>query len=253
MAEGPAAIALSRGGAPKTYPHTDPNEDAAAFALGEAGAWVAVADAHNGAAASEAALEHLRATRGATWTGAELPPAEAWREAALEALWETHQAVLRGAGRRHQPGSRTTLALALHHRGAARILFASAGDSHVFRIGEDATADLAAPGHPCSPRYFLGSEPLRREELEEQAVVGDVSAAGLRAVVLATDGVSERGIGLAHPDREAQQAAARAAADASQPPALALARDLAERANAAQRERASGDNVAVATLWLEAP
>jgi len=250
VADGPAAIALSRGGARKTYPHSDPNEDAAAFALGEAAAWVAVADAHKGAAASEAALEHLLATRGATWTGAALPSADAWRAAVLEALWETHQAVLRAAGRLHQPGSRTTLALAVHHREAGRILYASAGDSHVFRVAEEGTADLAAPGHPCSPRYFLGSETLRREDLEERAVVGDVSAAGLGALVLATDGVSERGIGLSHPDREVEALASAIAADRPEAPALDLARGLAERANAAQRRRASGDNVAVAALWL---
>ena len=37
IAEGRAAITLSLGGALKTYHHTDPNEDAACFALGAGG------------------------------------------------------------------------------------------------------------------------------------------------------------------------------------------------------------------------
>ena len=37
VSEASAAISLSQGGFKKRYSHTDPNEDAAAFALGEAG------------------------------------------------------------------------------------------------------------------------------------------------------------------------------------------------------------------------
>ncbi|MDX1648907.1 MAG: hypothetical protein R3263_03550, partial [Myxococcota bacterium] len=48
VSEGPAAAAISMGGAPKSYAHTDPNEDAAAFALGASGRLVAVADGHRG-------------------------------------------------------------------------------------------------------------------------------------------------------------------------------------------------------------
>ncbi len=59
VAEGVLAIALSVGGFRKSYRHTDPNEDAAAFACGEGGLVVAVADGHGGAVASEAALERL--------------------------------------------------------------------------------------------------------------------------------------------------------------------------------------------------
>ena len=37
IAEGPVAIAISLGGASKVYPHTDPNEDAALFAVADGG------------------------------------------------------------------------------------------------------------------------------------------------------------------------------------------------------------------------
>ena len=44
VAEAGVAIALSRGGAAKRYPHSDPNEDAAGFATADAGVCAAVAD-----------------------------------------------------------------------------------------------------------------------------------------------------------------------------------------------------------------
>ena len=60
ISEGTAAISLSHGGFKKRYPHTDPNEDAAAFALGEAGVLLAVADGHNGCDAAKSAIDELR-------------------------------------------------------------------------------------------------------------------------------------------------------------------------------------------------
>ena len=52
---GPVAIALSRGGARKTYSYTDPNEDCVAFAIGEGGQLIVAADGHHGELGSEAA------------------------------------------------------------------------------------------------------------------------------------------------------------------------------------------------------
>ena len=69
ISEGAVAIALSKGGALKTYPHIDPNEDAAAFAIGAAGLFVAVADGHHGAEGAELALEHLLVHCAPGWTG----------------------------------------------------------------------------------------------------------------------------------------------------------------------------------------
>ena len=74
IGEGPAAIALSRGGASKTYEHTEPNEDAVLFAFSDGfprggGALIAVADGHHGSSGSQAALEHLRQVVGPSWLG----------------------------------------------------------------------------------------------------------------------------------------------------------------------------------------
>ncbi|MCH8889930.1 MAG: hypothetical protein IH827_02440, partial [Myxococcales bacterium] len=68
VSEGSAAISLSQGGFKKRYSHTDPNEDAAAFALGEAGVLLAVADGHNGCNAAESAIDELMLRAGALLT-----------------------------------------------------------------------------------------------------------------------------------------------------------------------------------------
>ena len=69
VAEGRAAIALSRGGAPKSYRYRDPNEDVALFAEGEGGILLAVADGHGGCDAAETAVEKLLASFAPAWTG----------------------------------------------------------------------------------------------------------------------------------------------------------------------------------------
>ena len=82
VAEGRAAIALSRGGAPKSYRHRDPNEDAALFAEGEGGILLAVADGHGGCDAAETAVERLLARFAPAWTDAAAPGLrEGWASA----------------------------------------------------------------------------------------------------------------------------------------------------------------------------
>jgi hypothetical protein len=71
-------------------------------------------------------------------------------------------------------------------------------------------------------------------------------------VVLATDGLSEQGVGVTDPAAvvcDAVTAGAPAAADLR---ALETARGVAERSNAAHRQNPSGDNVGVAVAWLDA-
>ncbi len=53
IAEGDAAIVVSRGGARKPYASVHPNEDVAAFARGEGGTLLTVADGHHGREAAE--------------------------------------------------------------------------------------------------------------------------------------------------------------------------------------------------------
>jgi hypothetical protein len=96
---------------------------------------------------------------------------------------------------------------------------------------------------------FIGDPQLDRPALEREvrcAVERDVP----RAIVLATDGLSEPAIGVANPARAVAESVAAARRLGAELRPLGAARDLAERALDAQRANASGDNVATACMWL---
>jgi serine/threonine protein phosphatase PrpC len=245
IAEANAAIALSRGGAPKRYPHTEPNEDAVGLALGAAGAFVAVADGHGGFEGSEVTLEHLLAGPAAQWT--EEPgalDAAGFERQALAALFDANRAVRReSAGRT----PRTTVSFGLLLPGPLRLLHAAVGDSHVFLAGPGGVREVAPAGEE---RGFLGAPLESAEALAPFVRLGAEPLAGVRAVVLATDGLSEQGVGVADPAAAVAESVRRAERAPAGSPALEVARGVAESALAAQRRQRSGDNVAVAVLWL---
>ena len=245
VAEANAAIALSRGGAPKRYPHSEPNEDAAGFALGAEGAFVAVADGHRGFEGSEVTLECLLAGPAAQWTEAPATlDADGFRRHALAALFDASRAVQRESSGR---AARTTVCFGVVLRERQSLLYAAVGDSHLFLAGAGGVREIAPAGERVG---FLGVPVESAEALAPIARIGEQPLAGVRAVVLVTDGLSEVGVGVADPAAAVGDAVRRAALSLAGSPALELARGLAERALAAQRRQRSGDNVAVATLWL---
>ncbi len=241
-----AAVGLSIGGAPKRYAHTDPNEDAALLAEGPGGLLVAVADGHGGAEGSESALEFLRDGPAARWTGAE-GPGVAWPLAAREALAAANDAVLaRQAGRRR---ARTTLALALVRPADDLLAFASVGDSQVFAAEANGVLELTLPASEAALPCFLGRERASPDGLAARSLAGSRSLRATRAVVLATDGLSERGVGVEDPCAAVSEALAGAANGAHAAAAREATRRLLETALAAHRRNPSGDNVAVAVVW----
>lgn len=244
LGEGRCAIALSRGGYEKGYRHRDANEDAAAFAVGAAGALLVVADGHGGCEAAELAVDLLCSGFGEAWTR---PGGLAtWDESAAEAIVRVHAAIVEsGVRQAGNPDARTTLALALARPGDDLLAFASVGDSHVFVAEATRARDLGAPeGEPV----YLGSPGLDAAELVARAVIGAAPLAGARALALATDGLSERGIGVPAPEHAVLDSLARA--ERADPPlsSLEAARSLVECALAAHRRNRSGDNVAAAVL-----
>lgn len=251
VAEGPAAIALSAGGAAKSYAHTDPNEDGALFALGPGGVLLAVADGHAGHDASEAALQHVRDHLAPVWTGEAELRAEGWGDRALEALAGINDAILARTAGGAKQAARTTLSLAVARPHQDHLLIASIGDSHIFHVDPEGVDDLAAEGRPCPPRFFLGRDPKTGRDLAERAAVGELPIGKTRAIVLATDGLSEIEIGVEDPETAVAEAVERAAAAAPDLRALETARDVVETALAAHRRNPSGDNVAAAVLWLD--
>lgn len=249
IAQGRAAIGLSVGGARKLYAHRDPNEDAAAFHGGAGGTLVAVADGHGGWTASELAIERLVQHYAPGWTEASCPGLrERWTSLALDALVALNAAILGVAAHGGDGSPRTTLALAVVRPGDDLVGFASAGDSHIFHVGEGEVVDLACD--PDRGPVYLGAPAEDEEALRAQCVAGTERLAGTRALVLATDGLSEPGIGVDVPEAAVAEAAARAeqAEPALRP--LTAARALVEQALEAQRRQRAGDNVASAVLWI---
>jgi serine/threonine protein phosphatase PrpC len=249
IAEGACAVALSRGGAPKKYHHRDPNEDAVAFASGEAGSLIAVADAHDGIRASEVAIEHLMERYALEWTAGEGDLLTAnWAETAVAVFADVNQAIAQAIARHGERGSCTTLAFALVRPAEDLLAFAAMGDSHVFRVCETSADDIARDAGAFAA--FLGGAEESAETLRSRVFSGTQSLGPVRAVVLATDGISERGIGLEAPSQAVLESTRRAAeAEVSLQP-LVTARTLVELALEAQRHNRSGDNVASAVIWL---
>jgi serine/threonine protein phosphatase PrpC len=245
VAEGALAIALSRGGAAKRYRHREPNEDAAGFAWSEWGAALAIADGHEGSAAACLAVERALACA-PRWLERE-PVALADRFAAeAEALVRSvHQQILR---QREAAGARTTLAVALARPREGWLGLLSIGDSLLFTHGDAGTRRLGAPAGEAA--VFLGAARLDAREIRAATFVDVRSLRGERAVVLASDGFSQPGIGVADPEAAISQAFQEAARAGAERASQALARGLVERALRVQLERRSGDNVAAAVLWL---
>lgn len=244
IAEGHAAVAISRGGAPKVYDHKDPNEDCAAFARGDGGYLLVVADAHGGHEAAETAVDLLIERFAPEWTAGS-GPLLPWPELARRAVGQAHAAILDRAAREGSLESRTTLAFALVRAREDWLAWASVGDSHVFHVGAAETVELALPGH--EPVHFLGSPSHTLETLE---IRSDSQALGAtRALVLATDGLSEHGIGVDSPHAAVLAAVAHAESAKPELRALVAARHLLEQALSAQRRHRSGDNVATALYW----
>jgi serine/threonine protein phosphatase PrpC len=255
IAEERAAITLSRGGALKTYHHTDPNEDAACFALGAGGMLAAVADGHQGAQGSELAIDWLLEHYARVWTDRNSPEVDpdGWCRAGRDLLADVHARI--AAQGRELPGgpAPTTLSVALVRPNEDLFLHASVGDSHVFvassRDGEPAR-DIGWASTGRSHTFFLGEAFQVGPPTADRCVVGCQSLGQIEAAVLATDGVSERNIGLDDPAETVDECIASAASFEPDLKPLEASRFLTEAAMAAHRSNEAGDNIATAVLWV---
>jgi serine/threonine protein phosphatase PrpC len=248
ISEGSAAISLSQGGSKKRYSHTDPNEDAAAFALSGGSVLLAVADGHNGCDAAEATLEELIQRADPILTSTQSATAEWWQKTALEVISAIQTTLVSKVAQGVRGHSRTTLALALVLPDEDLLAFASVGDSHIFRVCPDEVVDLAA--HSDRARCFLGNPADDLASLAKNSVIGVEPIANTKAVVLATDGISESGIGVDVPEFTVAECAASADSSTPELRPLELARNVAEATLAAHKRNKAGDNIAVAVTCL---
>ncbi len=252
VAEGPAAITICRGGAAKTYSYADPNEDAALFVVTEHAVLLAVADGHDGHQGARAAIETLRDTCARDWCGASGPAnAIEWQRAAARAVAHANHAVLAEAGARGTPPAPTTLAFALWRRAAAQVHGASVGDSHVFFSGATETLDLERNVTRAEKRgRFLGRGAIEDADAAGMTTCETTPAADVLALVLATDGLSERGIGVEDPPTEVHRAREHAWAADDEIRPLAIAKAVSAVALGAHRRQRAGDNIACAVALI---
>jgi len=250
IAEGRAAIAISRGGARKTYPYLDPNEDVTGFALSEWGAVVVVADGHSGCEAAGVAVDHVLEAHASRW----LEPAPIaldvrFASEAADVAADVSLAILKATTGSESQGSRTTLTVGLLRPRESWLAALSVGDSHAFLAAPDATRELVPQAG--APSVFLGDPALSLEQIAAAVRVERVDAASGRALVLATDGLSERGIGVSDPAGAVRAAVVDAEAGLADLRPRETARSLLRRALDAHRRNRSGDNAAAAVLWLD--
>jgi protein phosphatase 2C-like protein len=246
LAEQQVAIALSRGGAPKNYSHRDPNEDACAFAWTEHASLVAVADGHWGSAGAELALDRLLARHAARWTSpSPIALADRWFLEAPDVVLDLHQALLLAGGA--DVVGRTTLAIALVRPREGWWATLLVGDSHVFAVNG---ASAREPSPAAEDQVIFVGDPRLDRAGFERGVRCVLDHGAPHAIVLATDGLSEAGIGVTDPARAVAEGVGAARAQPAGARPLAAARGVLERALEAQRGNAAGDNVATACVWL---
>ena len=246
VAEGRAAIALSRGGAAKTYRHTDPNEDAAVFVIGAGGVLAAVADGHGGEYGARVVLEHLLQELAPAACAAESPAGDraSWQDFLYAGVQAAGRCIARYASEHEVGLAPTTLALVVVRPDERTWAWACVGDSHAFRVDGDGAFDVATAA--SRQRYFLGAP--EESWHHDATALGFEPLADARTIVLATDGLSEQGIGLDDPSGTIAELIRAAREIEPGQRSQWIARQVAERANASHRQRSSGDNLAAAVI-----
>lgn len=244
-----AAIGISRGGAIKRYAYRDPNEDSVGFRLSEWGAVAAIADGHAGSLASQVAVDHLLDHHAPRWlTAAPIALDARFPGEAGEVAFDVNSAIVRATTGSEADGSRTTLSAVLLRPAEGWLAVLSIGDSHVFRADAGGTAEVAA--QKSDRGTYLGDPGAAAERLGTAIRAEVMPTAGARALVLATDGLSEQGIGVANPAAEVAAAIGEAASAEAAVRALHAARGVVDRSLASHRQQRAGDNIASAVLWL---
>lgn len=241
------ASALGRGGAAKLYAHKDPNEDACMSAEGPGGWFLVVADGHWGEEAARIAVDHLAASAHGWVEEVVVRENDTWRSAIQAAVKAAHVAILESC--RGERGPRTTLSLALARRPEASFFTASVGDSHLFWTDAQRCLDLGWPRD--RPPRFLGQRDTDEAWFDDAVRLEVGSLRETRALLAATDGLSEPGIGVADPPLAVLQAVEDAEAYPPAERAAVAAHRLAQLACDAQSQNGAGDNIAVALAWCQ--
>ncbi len=247
IAEASVAISLSRGGAAKTYHYREPNEDAVGFRRGAGGNVLVAADGHGGTEAAVLAVERVLETLGRDWIGSSAP-GDDWDPVARTLVGEIHADVLARVATGGNAEARSTLVFSVIRPDQGQIYWASIGDSHVFRAALSEVIELS--GDDEQTTFYLGSPHHPEDTIRAHVRSGQESLADTRAMILSTDGLSERGIGVDLPEAAVMEAVGRAARLDADLSSLETARHLVEIALEAHRLHKAGDNMATAVHWF---
>jgi hypothetical protein len=237
--------ALSRGGAPKPYPHTDPNEDAVLAARGERGALVAIADGHWGARAAEIAIETVRDAHLADFVGGPERTADRWYQAVLHLVVTANDRILKAHNEEER--SRTTFSLALARPAEKLLVATSVGDSHLFVATPAGVREILQKTRKIT---VLGHERWTASQTERAARFDVCPLDDVDALVAVTDGISESGIGVEDPLAVVTVAVTTARAADRTVRAQLLARAIVDAGVAAHVANRAGDNVSAGVAWL---
>ena len=192
---------------------------------------LAVADGHQGSAAACLAVEHALAHAPRWLERAPIALDERFRAEAEALVRGIHQQILgssRRVGLAHHAGDRAGAAA----RGLARAdLDRRQPALHARRAGTH-----RLQGALRDPPVFLGTARLDPAELSRPTFVDVRPLRGEHAVVLASDGFSQPGIGVTDPEATISRAVEEAARAGAGRASLALARGVVERAIEVQRE-----------------
>jgi hypothetical protein len=157
-------------------------------------------------------------------------------------------AIVQSAARDGRGDSRSTVAVALWRPREGWLGVLSVGDSHVFVCDAEKAVEVASPQRDSTG--YLGAPAHTQAEIGPHVRADVLPLRETLAVVLATDGISEEGIGVADPRAAVSQAVRVAVAEAPPLRALGAARWVVRSALDAHRQQSSGDNVAAAVLWI---
>jgi hypothetical protein len=99
-------------------------------------------------------------------------------------------------------------------------------------------------------KRYAHVDPNEDAALLARARIGTAPLKETRALLVVTDGLTERGMGVDDPEGAVREAVAAAACAPAARRPLVAARGLLERAVASHRRRNAGDNTACAVVWL---
>jgi hypothetical protein len=168
-----------------------------------------------------------------------------------DVVQDVNRTMVRAAISANPNPSRTTLSLALVRPQDGFAAALSVGDSHVFRVGSSGAEEWIPD--PEERTLYLGEAAHDLARLTQAVRVDLIDLEDLVGLVLATDGLSEVGIGVEDPEAAVGQACETALrGDPTRVP-IDTARGIVERALVAQRTNRAGDNASAAVLWWDAP